>query len=308
MARSNSTRDASCRLPHASTPAAEFRSGPEARARGASSPADRPPGEPARTASGAMHAGEGGAAGDAAELDEVRWRLLLCGSTPREVLARIVRDDPLRLRRRIGRRLVERSLLLDADEVLLRTLARVAHASGRYQGRPELAAWLQAHVDRAIDACLRESGAADAGHDGRGALAQLAPPLQLDPAAVARACRAFNQMDEELRNAFFRAVLARGASASRSSELATARAARLALEQLLAPLDAARASLPGAGTSPSATQGPAAATKDPAARPLGAARGAGSLRSPAAVPARVERGAEPAAMRRLPAKETRRGT
>lgn len=168
------------------------------------------------------------------DLEEVRWRLLLCGSTPREVLARIVRDDPLHLRRRIGRRLVERSLLLDADRVLLRALAHVAHASARYQGRPELAAWLLLHIDRAIDACVREPAPASGVH------VQLAPPLQLDPSALALACRAFNQLDDEVRAAFFRTVLGRASGAAAlGSELASARAARIALEQLLAPLDAA---------------------------------------------------------------------
>lgn len=176
-----------------------------------------------------------------ADLDEVRWRLLLCGSTPREVLARIVRDDPLRLRRRIGRRLVERSLLLDADRVLLRALAHVAHAAARYQGRPELAAWLLVHIDRAIDACVRAEASAAGLH------AQLAPPLQLDPSALALACRAFNQLDDEVRAAFFHTVLGRGCgSPSRGSELAAARSARIALEQLLAPFDAAAPDAAGA--------------------------------------------------------------
>ena len=175
------------------------------------------------------------------DLDEVRWRLLLCGSTPREVLARIVRDDPLRLRKRIGRRLVERSLLLDADRVLLRALAHVAHASARYQGRPELAAWLVLHVDRAIDECVREPEPAAGVH------AQLAPPLQLDPSALVLACRAFNQLDDEVRAAFFRTVLGRaGGAAASGSELAAARAARIALEQLLAPFDAAAPAVPPA--------------------------------------------------------------
>jgi len=171
----------------------------------------------------------------ALETDDVRWRLLLCGASAREVLAKIVRDDPLHLRARIGQRLVERSLLLDADRVLLRTFAHVAHAAARYQGRPELSVWLCTHVDRALEDCLREDRATVAPSE---ALRLLATPLRLDPSAVAAACRAFNALDAESRAAFFAFVLKREVAwTAPVAPLAQARAARTAMEQLLAPLD-----------------------------------------------------------------------
>lgn len=173
----------------------------------------------------------------AMEADDVRWRLLLCGASAREVLAKIVREDPLHLRARIGQRLIERSLLLDADRVLLRTFAHVAHAAARYQGRPELRVWLCAHVDRAVDDCLREDGA---NHAPSEALRLLATPLRLDALAVAAACRAFNALEADCRAAFFAFVMKReGALIEPMAPLTQARAARTALEHLLAPLDGA---------------------------------------------------------------------
>jgi len=155
---------------------------------------------------------ERAAASMAPETDSTRWRLLLCGATPREVLARIVRDDPLRLRARIGARLLERCLLLDADRALLRAFARIARAASRYQGRPDLGPWLDAHVDLALDDCRASGGQGrQATPSAAGAFLEFARPLRLDPERLVAACAGFNGLDDEARRAFFRFVLDRPA-------------------------------------------------------------------------------------------------
>ena len=170
--------------------------------------------------------------------ESMRWRLLLCGASPREVLARIVRDDPLRLRARIGARLLERCLLLDADRALLRAFARIARAACRYQGRPDLGPWLDGHVDLALDDCRKADARATSEPRGAtGAFLELSRPLRLDPARLGAACALFNELDDEARRVFFRLLLRRPAGedavrkAPAPAELA---AARRALEPFLA--------------------------------------------------------------------------
>ncbi len=85
------------------------------------------------------------------------WRVLLAGASPREVLARLTSGDPLALRGVVAARLSEQALLLDADRVWLRAVARVARFSTRYRGEPALERWLCGQVDDAILDCL-ESG------------------------------------------------------------------------------------------------------------------------------------------------------
>lgn len=170
--------------------------------------------------------------------ESTRWRLLLCGASPREVLARIVRDDPLRLRARIGARLLERCLLLDADRALLRAFARIARAACRYQGRPDLGPWLDGHVDLALDDCRKaDARATSEARGATGAFLELSRPLRLDPTRLGAACALFNELDDEARRVFFRLLLRRPASAEAVREApapAELAAARRALEPFLA--------------------------------------------------------------------------
>jgi DNA-directed RNA polymerase specialized sigma24 family protein len=182
-------------------------------------------------------------AGERPEAAACDWRRWLAGGSPREVLARIVRDDPLHMRERVAARLRAEAWLLDADRVQLRALARVARAAPAYRGRPALPEWLDAHVGRAIAELVQrdgDGGALDAGDvDLLRAFEQLARPLGLDPRALGRACAAFNRLPAPERGAFFALViegreldeLASGAGAS-ATELA--RRARRALDAVLA--------------------------------------------------------------------------
>jgi DNA-directed RNA polymerase specialized sigma24 family protein len=174
---------------------------------------------------------------------EPSWRKLFSG-TPREVLARLVQDDPLGVRDAVGARLRADALLLDADRVHLRALARISRFANRYRGRPELPAWIESAVAEATQEVLREEH--DAGRDPACAqsgsatvFASLAPPLGLEPSAVRAACAAFNALPYAERSTFVDLVL-RGRSldetARASGENATevARRARRALDVILA--------------------------------------------------------------------------
>ena len=189
-------------------------------------------------AEGASTTTDSGLLAASATTEGVRWRLLLCGATPREVLARIVRDDPLRLRARIGARLLERCLLLDADRVLLRALARIARAAGRYQGRPDLGKWLDGHIDQALEDCrVSNTEAAGRLQPAGGAFHELARPLRLDAARLAVACARFNERDDEARRAFFQLVLRRPSTTHTQPAvlgMAELEALRRALEPFLA--------------------------------------------------------------------------
>jgi hypothetical protein len=171
------------------------------------------------------------------------WRRWLSGGTPREILARIVHDDPLHVRERVALALRARRLLLDADRVQLRALAHVARAAVSYRGRPELVDWIDVQVTRAIDDLLAADEHADqvassSDADFSAGFAALARPLGLEPAQMRRACSAFNRLPEPERRAFFELVidgrsLDELARNGRESATEIARCARRALETIL---------------------------------------------------------------------------
>jgi hypothetical protein len=174
---------------------------------------------------------------------DVRWRQLLAGGTPREILCRIVQGDPLEMRDRVARRLHDESYLLDADRVQLRSLARCARFASRYSGRPDFATWLDAIVDAAIDDLLREDLEVELDREKStstpgAAFVALAQPLGLEPGAMRRACASFNQLPAPDRRAFFELViqgraLDELARQGRESASEIARRARRALDLVL---------------------------------------------------------------------------
>jgi hypothetical protein len=187
------------------------------------------------------------------------WQTLLSGS-PREVLARLVRDDPLEVRARVATRLRADALLLDGDRVHLRVLARISRASASYRGRPELSDWIDGAVAGSIEELVREehesarsrsAGRSDRVRErsspsalataspGTDAFTTLAAPLGLDPRSMRDACAAFDVLPFADRNAFFDLVLEAGdldvaARAAGVSASEIARRARRALDAILA--------------------------------------------------------------------------
>lgn len=139
-----------------------------------------------------------------AEPAEARARELLLTGTSREVLARIVPEDPLHLSARLSLRLAQRALLLDLEPTLLRAQALCALHAATWRGEPALSCWLDQRVEEALAAGLSEELC-----EGVGAapLALFAAPLALDPRHLARACARFNRLPFEQREAFFALVL-----------------------------------------------------------------------------------------------------
>lgn len=171
--------------------------------------------------------------------DPPDWRALFAPSSPKDVLARLVQDDPLGLRARIAIELRDACYLIDADRVELRALARVARAAPRYDGRPELRAWLSSLVRESIEELVRDEVERDASLDASGALHELARPLGLEGASMQRACAAFNRAPLAERRAFFALVIDGRAledvcGASGESATDVARRARRALDLILA--------------------------------------------------------------------------
>jgi len=161
------------------------------------------------------------------------WRSLLCGGTPREVLARIVDGDPLGLRPRVVDALRRGAWLMDADRVLLRALALCARHGARYRGRPAIDEWLAARVQESIDALL-EQEAESTSAPATGAFASLARPLSLSPDELRAACARFHARPREEREAYVSLVLdRRPLEESGAKPLEVARRARRATLALL---------------------------------------------------------------------------
>lgn len=202
------------------------------------------------------------------------WREWLAGGSAREVLARIVPEDPLGVREHVARALRDGCFLLDAQRVALRCFALVARHSVRYRGRPELDEWLQILARESVAAILRDDTECERrpsvpgrepGREHGEAFRALARPLGLEPGAMGRACLAFNRLTSADRGAFFALVIASrplDELVRESGESATeiARRARRALDILLAA-----SALAGASSAPSASQ-PASAGRASGAR------------------------------------------
>ncbi|MCK6446705.1 MAG: hypothetical protein L6Q99_09970 [Planctomycetes bacterium] len=178
------------------------------------------------------------------------WRALFHGGDSRRVLARLMQDDPLGLRERVGAKLEARAYLLDADRVLLRSFARTARAASGYHGDPPLARWLDERIDEAVGDLVTEDFEAertDAPLDERQATAYatLGGPLGFAPAELRAACVGFNRLPESDRRAFH-ALVIRGRSldelARERGESASevGRAARRGLDALLRGADSRR--------------------------------------------------------------------
>lgn len=178
------------------------------------------------------------------------WRALFHGGDSRRVLARLMQEDPLGLRARVGAKLEARAYLLDADRVLLRSFARTARAASGYHGEPPLARWLDERIDEAVGDLLTEdfeAERADAPLDERQttAYATLGGPLGFAPAELRAACVYFNRLPESDRRAFH-ALVIRGRSLDQlarergESASEVGRAARRGLDALLRGADSRR--------------------------------------------------------------------
>lgn len=81
---------------------------------------------------------------------------LLAGNDPRSILQKIFPGDPLGIRLRSQKRLVERGYLVPVERVAVRATARVAQAAPDYQGIPTLREWIGLRIDEAALDLVRE--------------------------------------------------------------------------------------------------------------------------------------------------------
>jgi len=140
-----------------------------------------------------------------ADRSQARELLLLLG-TEREILARIVPEDPLGILPRASRRLREEHLAMDVDRVALRAFALCASRASAWRGRPGLGAWLDERVDEAIAGLQREDRArlaSSAPAAPGGAFSTFAAPLGLDAAALGHACTRLNSLPRGDREALY---------------------------------------------------------------------------------------------------------
>lgn len=150
--------------------------------------------------------------------------------TSEEVLARLLAGDPLGLRARLAAALAREAYLLDVERALLRLQSRVALAAREWRGG-ELAPFLDACVRETVRELVLEEESECFGEP----LEFCCRPLGLDARALGEACRGFNGLSTEVREAFVAAVLAgeapeRSARVRRLSLGEFARRARAGLE------------------------------------------------------------------------------
>lgn len=84
--------------------------------------------------------------------------LELLAGTPAEVLTRIARGDPLRLRRTLAAALRARCQILDGDRALERAMAVCADRAAEGRRSKLLLAWIRSCAEEAIDSLLEEGG------------------------------------------------------------------------------------------------------------------------------------------------------
>ena len=171
---------------------------------------------------------------------ERRALLALTTGDAHEVLARLVDGDPLDLARRLARRAAERALVLPPNELFARAAAHCARAARDYRGRPRVDLWIERRLDEvfASDGFLASEEVLDAdgvlGRASKGESARGAADGALD-----RSAHRFNACERRDRDALWRLAFA-GASLDEVAHergaglVEVARAARRALDALLA--------------------------------------------------------------------------
>ncbi len=129
---------------------------------------------------------------------------VLAGRDRREILRRIIDGDPLELSQLVMRRLVERAFLIDGDRVLLRAVARTAHAAPKWHGKPPLDEWLVQCVDASMEDLVQEdAGSAFFGmavHENADShFAFIAKAFGVDTSTALEMVATFNSLPEEAR-------------------------------------------------------------------------------------------------------------
>ena len=133
---------------------------------------------------------------------------ILGGRSPREILRKIGDGDPLEIGARCLEHVPKLAVLVDFRRVMIRTMARAAHAAPRYRGEPPLDEWLRKMIEISVKDLIQE----DVNEENAGIppsqpwdprFAFISETFGVEPAAARRAAIAFNVLPAEVRKTFF---------------------------------------------------------------------------------------------------------
>jgi hypothetical protein len=144
--------------------------------------------------------------GDAHIPERRYWPNFLRGE-PREIHARLLENDPLRLRERSAVRLRARWVLIEPDRAFARSAACAALGAAQEEPPAELAAWADACIDRAFEQILERDRASELAGDPpdeeQRTFPLLTDCLLVAPERVRPVTIAFHALEDSTRRAFF---------------------------------------------------------------------------------------------------------
>lgn len=132
----------------------------------------------------------------------------LVGDSPRQVLERLVDQDPLHFEDHCRLFLRQEGYVLGLERLVLRSMARVAMEAMSYQGKPALSEWLRGRVRVAADELLREQWAEEyrdlppMESEDRDLFLEFAEVTGIEPGLSRLACAELNQLPRRMRLAF----------------------------------------------------------------------------------------------------------
>jgi len=148
--------------------------------------------------------------GDARVPERRYWPNFLRGE-PQEIHARMLENDPLRLRERCAVRLRERWLLIEPDRAFLRAAARVALSVALEDPPADLELWALERIDQALEQILEADRQAELAGDPLDEEQRMFPLLTdgllVDRERVRAVGLAFHALDELARRAFFELMI-----------------------------------------------------------------------------------------------------
>ena len=134
------------------------------------------------------------------------WQLLT-GGDANAILKRLFEGDPLGVKLRVREHLRLQCYLIALDRLFVRTIARIAHSSFHYHGKPALDEWIAVLINQSIQELMIEDreGERQDLPTKRGDIryAFLSETLGIHPSAARRGCIRFNDLELDARRAFY---------------------------------------------------------------------------------------------------------